>query len=561
MSSSQHHRSPASAPFVGRILLDIPAQRPTLNFGQIARALAAVIGTSEPRFAVGVFGGWGSGKSTLMDEIERLVEGQEGAITVRFNAWRFERESHLIIPLLDTIRFHLSEWASNSAEDPEQKEKVRSIARRIGRVVKALVRSTSLEFGLPGMSLSVEPTRAIEELTSTSADAAEAAQSLYFAAFQELSAAFAEVRNANLLRIVVFVDDLDRCLPQQALAMLESMKLFFDMPGFVFVVGVDERVIESAVRTKFANTPEAGHEVDKQIERDYLKKMFQVPYTLPPMAAGQLGQLLAWLGENGHLGPEQRADLDLRVRNYLEFVAVDGEINPREIKRFINAYTLSRMIRPDLEPDIMLALQTIDFRGDWEEFYEGVILAEPETFGRVLEDYRQGDDAAFEDLWPEIGVIPRELSEYLRSRPAAALAAPFELPRYVSFLETTRSTDPSIVEAMRNLGRLRRQLRTAGGDDIRPGSPAARLLATQIKDAIGRLRYYSESKSRQLQQPLHQLNDLAELLSGSSSEGSPGEDDRARSRIESAMLQAPDAMDEIQLELRHLRRSSAFGGK
>ena len=38
-------------------------------------------------------------------------------------------------------------------------------------------------------------------------------------------------------RFVVFIDDLDRCLPDKALQVLESMKLFFDLDGFVFVVG------------------------------------------------------------------------------------------------------------------------------------------------------------------------------------------------------------------------------------------------------------------------------------------------------------------------------------
>jgi predicted KAP-like P-loop ATPase len=39
-------------------------------------------------------------------------------------------------------------------------------------------------------------------------------------------------------KIVIFVDDLDRCLPDNALDVIESMKLFFDLPGFVFVVGL-----------------------------------------------------------------------------------------------------------------------------------------------------------------------------------------------------------------------------------------------------------------------------------------------------------------------------------
>src|SRR6185437_16193687 len=209
------------------------------------------------------------------------------------------------------------------------------------------------------------------------------------------------------------------CLPEQALTVLESMKLFFDMPGFVFIVGLDDRVVEVAVRTKFGRQ-RAGtaHEFERQIEQEYLKKIFQVPYTLPPIAPRQLDDLLDWLYQYGKLGDVQRQDLQQRVRDYLQYVATEGRLNPREVKRFINAYTLHRMIQPDLNPDTVLSLQALDFRGDWEKVYENIVLAEPDVFVDALKGFRQGNRHAFEDLWPEIGVLPLELSEFLRSEEA-----------------------------------------------------------------------------------------------------------------------------------------------
>src|SRR4051812_3953357 len=111
-------------PYVGHIVLDVPAEHPTLNFAQIAEALATIVEASEPQFAVGIFGGWGSGKSTLMDEIERLVVDRKGAVVVRFNAWRYEREPHLIVPLLDTIRASLSKWAELPEHSGAEGERV-----------------------------------------------------------------------------------------------------------------------------------------------------------------------------------------------------------------------------------------------------------------------------------------------------------------------------------------------------------------------------------------------------------------------------------------------------
>ena len=48
--------------------------------------------------------------------------------------------------------------------------------------------------------------------------------------------------------LVIFVDDLDRCLPEKTVQVLEAIKLFLDKHGCVFVLGADSNVVRSAVR-------------------------------------------------------------------------------------------------------------------------------------------------------------------------------------------------------------------------------------------------------------------------------------------------------------------------
>ena len=52
-----------------KLLLDAPTENPALGYRQIASAFAEVITQSTPNFAIGIFGGWGSGKTTLMTAI------------------------------------------------------------------------------------------------------------------------------------------------------------------------------------------------------------------------------------------------------------------------------------------------------------------------------------------------------------------------------------------------------------------------------------------------------------------------------------------------------------
>ena len=170
----------------------------------------------------------------------------------------------------------------------------------------------------------------------------------YVAAFQELERAFGEFSDGGVTRVVAFVDDLDRCLPGNALDVLESMKLFFDLPGFVFgSLGLDEDVVERAIRAKFAEgdaaaVPSASSQAlaGRRLGREYVKQIFQVPYSLPAMIPQQLDDLLTSMYREAGLDEKQLDDLRGRVRPYLNYVAVERRVNPREVKRFINTYII-----------------------------------------------------------------------------------------------------------------------------------------------------------------------------------------------------------------------------
>jgi KAP family P-loop domain len=474
-----------SAPDAVKILIDSPSKAPSLGFGPTAAALAQIIGDSPARFAVGIFGGWGSGKTTLMDEIRRKLD--TAVVTVEFNAWRYEREPQLLIPLLDTVRGALVKWAAGL--DADSRERVRAAARRVGRIIRGLAAGLSGEVGLPGAAkVSYDVGKAVDALTMSGEP--DQPQSLYVAAFHELSDAFEDVVDKGAAKIVVFVDDLDRCLPDNALDVLESMKLFFDLPGFVFVVGLDEDVVQRAVRTRFpepassvpvraaADGPAASITPEAQLALDYVEKIFQVPYRLPPVVAEQLTPLLEAMYAEADLSDGQLADFRQRVAAHLQYVAVRGQVNPREVKRFLNTYTLQMLVRPYLNRDVVLSLQTLVFRYDWRSLYDA-ILTDSMLFSDALDRFRGGDDRAFGDLSPELSAVQEELATYLRSPAVAALAGVGSLDPYLTSLESTGRTPRWLTEAYREIGRLRQEIRNTQAMD----PPTEAQLATLVQVA------------------------------------------------------------------------------
>ena len=68
--------------------------------------------------------------------------------------------------------------------------------------------------------------------------------------------AFAKIRNQDYpeFRIVIFIDDLDRCLPSAALDLIESIKSFMNIEGIIYVIGLNPASIKNIVNEKFGET-------------------------------------------------------------------------------------------------------------------------------------------------------------------------------------------------------------------------------------------------------------------------------------------------------------------
>jgi hypothetical protein len=493
-----------------KLLLDAPTENPALGYRQIAAAFAEVITQSKPNFAIGIFGSWGSGKTTLMTAIKTALP-KNGFVAVNFNAWRFEREPQLLIPLLDTIRAELVRHAQRNAE---ARSKLHKITERLGKVVRALAMGLSGSVGLPGAAtVNYDAGQALDALSKLSAEQDSLKpESLYVAAFKELQDSFTHLAEAGINGIVVFVDDLDRCLPGNALDVLESMKLFFDLTGFVFVVGLDEDVIDRAILAKFAaetsSYPAEGEastamtSLAERLGREYAKKIFQVPYSLPVMLPRQLTDLLKSMYEEAGIEGEQLADLHDRVRPYVNLIAVQRRVNPREVKRFINSYTLQTLIRPELDPNAILALQALAFRRDWEDAYD-TINADLELFIGALRSYRGGYRDAFEDTLPGLRRFPPDLDTFLTSSLAEPLIAHPSLDAYLSSLRSTRGSGTWVFDLFHALGRVERAIARV------LASKAAKPDINMVIEALNQYPHNVEVKApnRAITEKVHEIAD------------------------------------------------------
>jgi len=485
-----------------KIILDSPSQTPALGFDQTAAALREIIEGSKPQFVIGIFGTWGSGKTTLMRSIERQLDPQK-TIAIQFSAWRYEKEAHLIIPLLDVVREGLVKWAK---KNKAFKTNAVATASTIGNVIYSLMAGLNVKVGLPhALEVSYDANKALAKAKDLDdeSNAASVPRSFYHAAFRALDDSFNEfLKQGPADRIVVFVDDLDRCLPQGAREVLEAMKLFFDMEGYIFVVGLDQSVVERSIDLKYRNDGAATNETGYQIRgADYIKKIFQVPFSIAPVAIAQLDEFLRAVYGESQLSQDQRIEFQSVVAPHLRYMVAESGVNPREIKRYLNAYTLGLKIKPHLDRKIVLALQTIAFRRDWEVVRRAV-LSYRGIFTDALRRQLTGNDTnAITDLDPSLTGIPDSFFSYVSPHsPGENLLNASNLDEYIYSGEATRSSlGPMLLDAIRDVAQLNKLLRAITPDqDVKANEVQAYISA--VRTALASTQSLGDQRLREIAQ-------------------------------------------------------------
>jgi formylglycine-generating enzyme required for sulfatase activity len=316
------------------------------HFDQFAVTLARLIADQETQtpLAIGISGAWGSGKTTLLrrvkrllDQTPRLLQRQKPALfefandqetpearyrlcrTVWFNAWKYAGEEALLVALIRSIvqsmaQDHLVDKAMSKLLDPSypRRDVVNTVLSWFA--VKTPAGEIGLNTGEPQPTVFAEKAALLDQFDE---------------AFDRLLAAWVHHRlsrdkiDPKKGVLVVFIDDLDRCLPEKTVQVLEAIKLFLDKPGCVFVLGADVEVVRRAVESWYQNAHLTGQKAE-----DYLDKIIQLRFDLPPVVSEAMEGFLK----------SQRVD-EAMLAQWQTLIAA-AEVNPRRVKAVLNAIEL-----------------------------------------------------------------------------------------------------------------------------------------------------------------------------------------------------------------------------
>lgn len=239
---------------------DEPHEFPELNFDKYAEILCKIVtkATNWQRtskglanvcggaFTVGIFGSWGSGKTSLMREIERQLKSQGSELresgsnskykTIWFNPWKYDGREDVRNALIQTILRAIAD-DDEVKKEPSKRREWAQLAKRFGLCATGI--SVQLASAAIKSAINVDARdisgRIEEETKAYFPDDDVFDPYLFINQFEEGFKKAVETYVGDEGKIIIFIDDLDRCLPENALTVLESIKLYLDQSNCIFL--------------------------------------------------------------------------------------------------------------------------------------------------------------------------------------------------------------------------------------------------------------------------------------------------------------------------------------
>lgn len=282
------------------ILTDNETRVDMLNNRAIANTIVQLINESENHpISIGVHGDWGAGKSSILAMIEEEFPSKrtDSTVCIRFNGWKHQGFEDSKIALMSSILSEITRRRKMTARAKEVAHKLWknvnwiSVAKSVGSV--AMTAAT----GVPPVGML---SGLLNNLKSSAEDSDKVSGAIEYVGeylndakvFEDISLSkeFSEFQDSfesllkmtKIKKLIILIDDLDRCLPKVTIETLEAVRLFLFSKSTAFVIAADEAMIEYAVRSYFPDYPvenakHGGYEYSKR----YLEKLIQIPFRIP----------------------------------------------------------------------------------------------------------------------------------------------------------------------------------------------------------------------------------------------------------------------------------------
>ena len=328
---------------------DTESKEDYLNFGEVSQIVTEIL-ESEAMLpvSIGIFGNWGAGKSSLLNLIEQQIKPDEWII-IKFDAWLYQGFDDARAALLETIASHLIQ-AAKDEETILQKSK--NLFARINglRLLGLMAEGAALAAGVPTFGLISKTFETAKESLDGVQNETESKQIVEVGKnlvdsgknlikpkekqtppqqIDEFRKEYSEILQDLGKKLVIVIDNLDRCLPANAIQTLEAIRLFLFLNRTAFIIAADEEMIRHSVAEHYKDLS-YRHQID------YLDKLIQIPIRVPKAGVLEIRAYLYMLYAIHQKIPTAKlASLRQFLETHLQQSWKSQSLNPEEVAKTI----------------------------------------------------------------------------------------------------------------------------------------------------------------------------------------------------------------------------------
>jgi hypothetical protein len=309
--------------------------------GFIEKLAALIVRSAESApLTIGIEGQWGTGKTTFMRRLRKELQSE--CATIWFEPWKYQERDEIWKGLITELFKGI---------DKSALQRIFSLktAKEAGKGL--------IEDAFTWLKLE-KATSAIKDRVSLT----PTFLNIFESKFSEILEEIVEKEKKNKGKegiLVIFIDDLDRCLPEATITVLEAIKIYMAVPKCVLVLGYERNSVSKAISAVYRDIELDGGE--------YLNKIVQVPITIPRVGEGEKKKYI----ENCLKAMGNSKLLDKECQDIL-LKGTQG--NPREIKSFLNGFVFLNQVREELDTKKLLFIMLLQRR--WPSSYR-TIESEP----------------------------------------------------------------------------------------------------------------------------------------------------------------------------------------
>lgn len=391
-----------------RLWDDNPTEDDMLGFGPVVESVVAAVSSPDlDPVTLAIQSSWGGGKSSALKLIEKRLRLNEDFVVVVCDPWEYDD-----LPKAEVRALLIGQVLQALATKPGFIGDAKKLLKRIAWVkVGATITNMVLARTVDAEKLVEAFTPSAEEPTSMAGFRNE---------FEELMTTSVDIK-----KVIVLVDDLDRCSPDSVVAILEAIKVFLSVSKMAFVLAAEEALIRFAIE-RSTNSGARNTYSDR-----YLEKIVQLPVRLPTLSREDAETFIALLlahrrGEDrtrtnaliAHVAARRESstkpyiggpyatgvqvpdseDLGLAAQ-IAQGLSVDKWSSPRAIKRFLNAWGVRVSIAgdrgADLDLGVTLKLYILEDR--FPRSFASLVEAQPEERGPMLDKWEAWAKAELDD--------------------------------------------------------------------------------------------------------------------------------------------------------------------